>query len=88
MALVIKQNSVSLYSDMMDGSYPYVTWKNSQSPFEWEARSTEGSEKANVTGTLTVDGDTRTCTFLITAMDTGATLEFGDAYNGEYGWIE
>lgn len=92
MALVIEETSVSLYSDMMSSSYQYVTWVEATgSQISWEARSGEGSSSANVTGTVTVNGDTKTSTVLITAMANmmkETTLTAGGDYNGEYGWIE
>lgn len=91
MALVIEETSVFLYSNMMSSSYQYVTWVEATgSQISWEARSEEGSSSANVTGTVTVNGDTKTSTVLITAMAsmmTEAELTAGGNYNGEYGWI-
>lgn len=90
MALVIEETSVSLYSDMMSHSYQYVTWVEATgSQISWEARSGEGSS-AKVTGTVTVNGDTKTSTVLITAMASimeETTLTAGGDYNGEYGGI-
>ena len=90
MALVIEETSVSLYSDMMDNSYQYVTWVEATgSQISWEARSKEDSP-ANVTGTVTVNGDTKTSTVLIPQMASmmkETTLTAGGDYNGEYGWI-
>lgn len=91
MALVIEETSVSLYSDMMDESYQYVTWVEATgSQISWEARSEKGSPSANVTGTVTVNGDTKTSTVLIPKMASmmkETTLTAGGDYNGEYGWI-
>lgn len=91
MALVIEETSVSLYSDMMSNSYQYVTWVEATgSQISWEARSVEGSSSANVTGTVTVNGDTKTSTVLIPKMASmmeETTLTAGGDYNGEYGWI-
>ena len=88
MALVIEETSVSLYSKIMSNSYQYVTWVEATgSQISWEARSVEGSSSANVTGTVTVNGDTKTSTVLIPKMASmmeETTLTAGGDYNGEY----
>lgn len=88
MALVIEETSVFLYSNMMPSSYQYVTWVEATgSQISWEARSVEGSSSANVTGTVTVNGDTKTSTVLITAMASmmkETTLTAGGNYDDRF----
>lgn len=88
MALVIEETSVSLYSDMMSSSYQYVTWVEATgSQISWEARSVEGSSSANVTGTVTVNGDTKTSTVLIPKMASmmkETTLTAGGDYDDRF----